>query len=365
MRKIVKQSVGIDVGKDELVSKYARLDESFEQQVVSSKRVRNNQQGFNTLLSWSNGLNVKDVELQFVLEATGVYYETLACYLVDHGQKVSVVLPNRAKAFSKTLVNKTVNDMTASESLALMGLEKKLDDWQKPGEEINHLKQLNREREQLIQEQSMIKNQLHAEQHSAWPVERSIRRMKDRITYINRQIKQVESEMQQILKGNHPLRERIDNVCTIKGVGCITALAVVAETNGFNLIRNKRQLSSYAGYDVVEKTSGTSVRGKPHISHRGNKNLRKAMYYPALTAIQHDPKMKHLYLRLVKKHGVKMKAVVAVQRKMLELIYTLWKKEEDFDPEYENKTKYLGQPLKKAALTELDRVRSEEICLQR
>jgi transposase len=336
MKKILKQSVGIDIGKDDLVSKYARLDESFHQEIVSSKELKNNPKGFKILLDWVNKLKAKDIELRFVIEATGVYYESLACYLVDQGQKVSVILPNRAKAFSKTLVVKTVNDMTAAESLALMGLEKKLDDWQKPDEEFNHIKQLNREREQLIQERNMIKNQLHAEQHSAWLVERSIHRMKDRIKYISKQIKQVEQEIQQILKANTSLNERIDKVCTLIGVGHITACAVIAETNGFHLIRNKRQLVSYAGYDVVEKTSGTSVRGKPHISHRGNKSIRKAMYFPAMTAIKYDAKMKQLYERLLNKHGIKMKALVAVQRKMLSLMYTLWTKNQAYDPEYES-----------------------------
>lgn len=358
MKKMLKQSVGIDVGKDELVSKFARLHEDFQQEIVSSQAVTNNLTGFSKLLSWCDKLKAKEIELRFVMEATGVYYEALACYLVEKGHRVSVILPNRAKAFSKTLKVKTVTDMTAAESLAVMGLEKQLDDWQKPEEEINYLKQLNREREQLLQERSMIKNQLHAEQHSAWPVEQSIKRMKDRIRYVTKQIKQVELEMQHILKGNAILNNRIGKICTMVGVGQVTALSVVAETAGFNLIRNKKQLASYAGYDVVDKLSGTSVKGKPHISHKGNNNLRKAMHYPALTAIKHDPKMKQFYIRLLSKHGIKMKALVAVQRKMLVLIYTLWKNEQEYDPDYETKIKYLGQSIKETALTELDQVRS-------
>jgi transposase len=357
MKKILRQSIGIDVGKDELVSKYARLDEDFHREIVSSQVLKNDPKGFEKLLLWVNKLKLNDIEVRFVMEATGVYYEALACYLVEKSQRVSVILPNRAKAFSKTMVIKTVTDMTAAESLAVMGLEKQLDDWQKPEEEINYLKQLNREREQLIQERSIIRNQLHAEQYSAWPVEQSIKRMKDRIRYVTKQIKQVDLEMQQILKGNATLNEKIGKVCTIVGVGQVTALSVVAETAGFNLIRNKKQLSSYAGYDVVDKISGTSVRGKPHISHKGNKNLRKAMHYPALTAIKHDPKMKQLYVRLLSKHGIKMKALVAVQRRMLVLIYTLWKNDQEYDPAYETKIKYLGQPTKETALTELDQVR--------
>ena len=113
----------------------------------------------------------------------------------------------------------------------------------------------------------------------------------------------------------------------------------MSETNGFNLTRNKRQLVSYAGLDVIVKDSGTSVKSKPRISHRGNKYLRKALHFPAFAAIRKNEHMKNLFKRLVQKHGIKMKAAIAVQRKMLELIYILWKKEEMFDAEkYQNQT---------------------------
>lgn len=69
---------------------------------------------------------------------------------------------------------------------------------------------------------------------------------------------------------------------SIPGVGRLTAAVVIAETNGFELIRNKKQLSSYAGFDIKEKQSGTSVKGKPKISKKGNKYIRKAMHLLSL-----------------------------------------------------------------------------------
>src|SRR6267378_401800 len=123
-------------------------------------------------------------------------------------------------------------------------------------------------------------------------------------------------------------------ICTIPGVGRLTAAIVLAETNGFDLIRNKRQLISYAGLDVREKQSGTSVKGKPRISKKGNRHLRKSMHMPSLAAIRHAPKFKAVFARLVSKHGIKMKATVAVQRKLLEMIFTLYKSVKPFDKEY-------------------------------
>ena len=86
--------------------------------------------------------------------------------------------------------------------------------------------------------------------------------------------------------------------------------------------------------DIREKQSGTSVMGKPRISKKGNRHLRKALHMPALTAIRHDPKFKAVFVRLVSKHGIKMKAVVAVQRKLLEMIYTVYKSKTPYKKDY-------------------------------
>ena len=58
------------------------------------------------------------------------------------------------------------------------------------------------------------------------------------------------------------------------------------------------------------------------------------MHFPALTAIRHDERFKAIFARLVSKHGIKMKAAVAVQRKLLEMIYTLYKTGTGYDKEY-------------------------------
>ena len=90
----------------------------------------------------------------------------------------------------------------------------------------------------------------------------------------------------------------------------------------------------YAGYDINNKQSGTSVNTKARISHKGNKHIRKALYFPALTAVQHDQPLSNFYNRLFDRQKIKMKSYVAVQRKLLILIYTLWKKEKDIIQKY-------------------------------
>ena len=61
---------------------------------------------------------------------------------------------------------------------------------------------------------------------------------------------------------------------------------MLVETNGFELIRNKKQLISYAGMDIKEKQLGTSVKGKPRLSKKGNRHIRKALHLPSLLAVK-------------------------------------------------------------------------------
>lgn len=349
-QKLIKQCVGIDCGKLELVCSLGVMQSDYSEKIVSTGSFKNTTEGFKKLEKWALKHADKTVSINYVLEATGVYHEKIALHLHKNGDKVSVILPNKAKAFTQTLSVKTVNDKTSSQSLAYLGLEKQLDCWQPPQPIYGELKQLTREREQLISERTQCKNQLHAEESGAWPNKSSIKRIRQRIKLLDKQMLEIEKEIEKIVDANEALKKKMKYVCSIKGIGLISAASIVAETNGFHLIRNKKQLVSYAGLDVVEKQSGISVQGRTKISRKGNKCIRKALFFPGLVAIRHTAPMKALYKRLVSKHGIKMKAAVAVQKKMLELVYVLWKKEELFQEDY---LKNKGQQAETPVLCEL------------
>jgi len=334
MKRIVKQAVGIDVAQKELVVCLGRMYDDWTPQLYASKTFDNTAKGFAALTLWVKKLTEESSPVRYVMEATGVYHESLAYYLEGKGFEVSIVLPNKISNYFRTLEVKTITDKTASETIARFGLERKLDTWKRPAEIFRKLKQKTRERDQLVGERTLVKNQLHAEQSEAYPGKESITRMKARINLLNKQVMQIKEEMNTLVKGDKGVKKSVELISSIPGVGTLTAVTVLAETNAFELIRNKRQLTSYAGLDVKEKLSGTSVKGKPRISKKGNRYLRKAMYMPALTAIRYDGRFKVLFTRLVSRHGIKMKAAVAVQRKLLEMIYTLYKTNTAFDKDY-------------------------------
>jgi transposase len=334
MKRLLKQVVGIDVAQKELVVSVGRMHDDLIPELYGHHTFANTAKGFEALVTWVTKRSDASTAVQYVLEATGVYHEKLAYFLHEKGQGINVILPNRISSYQRTLDIKTVTDKTASEAIARFGLERKLQNWEKPKPIFKKLQQITRERDQLIQTRTLIKNQLHAEQAEAEPNAGSIKRLKQQVALLNKQEKEIQAEILSLLDSDQPVKEAVKKLCSLPGVGVLTAVVVLAETNGFELIRNKRQLASYAGFDVKEKQSGTSVKGKPRISKRGNRHLRKAMHFPALGAIRRDDRFKAIFARLVSKHSIKMKAVVAVQRRLLEMIYVLYKTGTTYDENY-------------------------------
>lgn len=335
--KVLKQVLGIDVAQKELVVTLGRLLDDLTIDLYAYNVFKNTESGFLNLSQWVDKLTDKEIKVRYVMEATGVYHQKFAYYLAEKQENLSIILPNKISNYMRTLEIKTITDKTCSEAIARFGLERKLENWKKPKEIYRTLKQLTRERRQITDERTIVKNQLHAEETEAMPHISSIERSKRRIHFLNTLEKEIKNEIETSIKENKELSEDISNICTIPGVSILTAATVIGETNGFELIRSKKQLTSYAGLDVREKLSGTSVKGKPSISKRGNRYLRSCLHLPALSTIKWDDNFRDQYSRIVAKHGIKMKGCVAVQRKLLELIYILYKNKTVYDKDFESK----------------------------
>jgi len=303
VKKFLKEVAGIDVAQKELVVSLGRLYESLDVEIIAYKVFKNTDNGIKSLIDWvaDHGHNADSV--RYVMEATGVYHEKLAYVLDESGFDLSVVLPNKISNFFRTLDINTITDKTASQAIMRFGLERKLDNWNRPKEAYRELKQLTRERDQIVDQRSMVKNQLHLEKTEATPNERSLKRIAERIKFLNGQEKEIKMDIAVLLKDHPDIMERIKNICTIPGVGELTAVIVLAETNGFELIRNKKQLTGYAGLDVREKQSGTSVKGKPRISRKGNRHLRKSLHLPSLSSVKYNESHKNLCENRCQKRG--------------------------------------------------------------
>lgn len=336
-KKVLKQVVGIDVGMESFFACYQVKDQQGRIAIKGIRSFKNNRKGMKEFLSWCKKRDKCTVsQTIYVMEATGVYYENLAYFLYENGQKVSVQLAQKLTYFAKSNNLKTKTDKADSKMIATFGIEKTLDTsglWTPPSKEFKVIRDLSREHTSLKKELTAAKSQLHAMDHAHKTYKKVITIKKRMISFYDKQLKIIEKELKTLIKADEQLYKKVQNIETVKGLGFITIIKVLSEVNGFLLFTNIRQLVSYAGLDVVEKESG-KYKGKTRISKKGNARIRSALYMPAVSAATHNSNMKDFYERVNEARTEKKHGVVAVMRKLLILIYTLWKKEEPYIVDY-------------------------------
>lgn len=335
MVNILKQNIGIDISMENFDATFVSLTNEQEIIIKGEKKFANSLKGFKAFYKWTEARKDKDIPISFTMEATGVYYEELAYFLKEQKEVVHVVLPIKAKKFIESLDGNSKTDKIDAKKLGQMGCERKLRTWELLSPNLRKLKMLTRERDSLIQEGTVIKNQLHAIKHSSMFLKDSVKRYDKRIEFLKKQIKQIEKEINLLIDQDDELKNKIQKITTIPGVGIITAVIIISDTNGFASIKSIKQLSIYAGLDVKLSQSG-KWKGKPKISKKGNSHIRKALYFPAFSIVRYSKCYNMFYKRIEDKNNKSkcMIAYVAVQRKILGLIYTIWKNDTIYDSNY-------------------------------
>jgi transposase len=331
---MLKYSLGIDVSKKEFHACLSVIDANQQVKVKASRKFVNQQQGFCDLKDWIRKHRKEtQIPLTLTMEATGVYFEACALFLSKAGYHVSVVLPNKAKQYLKAVGLKTKNDKIDASGLARMGAEQCLEKWEPMEDFFFTLRALTRHHQSLQELKTNVNNQLHADEHSIYSNKAVMKQLKKLIATIDKQLEETEEEINKHLYSKPELTERVKHLTSIKGVGILTVATVLAETNGFTLFKSIPQVVSYAGYDVIDNQSGDHT-GKTRISKKGNSRIRRALHLPAFNVVRYEVGgFKPLFERILARHHRKMKAYVAVQRKLLVLLYTLWKKNEEYKPD--------------------------------
>ncbi len=153
----------------------------------------------------------------------------------------------------------------------------------------------------------------------------------DDLKLIEKQLTELEQAMEQALHKT----EYSELILGIKGIGIVTAASFLGEVGDPLRFQNARQIANYAGYNLVEDSSGKSRSGTC-ISKRGRKQLRSILYQMAFTMVGKNAEMKALYCHLTtrKDNPLKKKqALVVVSKKIITVIYSLLKKQEAYKPE--------------------------------
>lgn len=314
-------TLGIDVGKDELVASLQQACLGEQPQVMAPvQTVANSVSGHAKLAHWLHKqLANQDVDLpdvHVIMEATNVYWESCAHHFHSLGCTVSVVNPAQIKFFAKSTLRRGKTDAMDAEIIARFGLIMQPSAWQPLSPAMVQIKQLVREREALLREHLQQSNHLKALLQGQYATPLVVRLAKQRLRLMERHLKMIEAALGEAFAGDAALQAQLDLLLSIPGFGFITAATVLAETNGFETLTDGHQVAAYAGLAPAPNQSGHANR-RGTISKMGNARLRRIAYLAALGASRSQSPFKTFYQSLRERGKPPKVALVAVARKLL------------------------------------------------
>jgi len=302
-----------------------------DKQHLASGQFSNDTAGFRKLSQW---LKNKGLSQGWAcMEATGRYGDALATYLHQQGLPVSMVNPARIKKYAESQLQRNKTDKLDAQVIADFCRTQEPRLWTPPTLEKQQLQEMVRRLNTLLKERTRERNRLSSGPQSA-VVKASLA---ESLTFLTAQITKLDAQIQTHIQQCPDLKRSQELLVSIKGIGARTAAIILGELPEITKFAKSGQVIAYAGLNPRQHESGSSVHRRSRLTKTGNQNLKTAMYFPALSAIQHNPIVKALAVRLEKRGKTKMTIVGAAMRKLLQLAYGVLKSGQPFDPNYVTK----------------------------
>jgi transposase len=189
------------------------------------------------------------------------------------------------------------------------------------------LRSLTRARKQLVDQQTVLTNQLKICGPDARPYLEGV------LCVIKSQIKELIRAIKAHLKACPQLGKLVDHLTSVSGVGLVTAAVTVAELPPISPHTDVRAICAWAGLTPCRRQSG-KTEWPAHLSRRGNQYLRDALFMPSLVAKRFNPLLRDFALKL-KAKGKRPGAILgAVAHKLLRILVGLLKHKANFDPNW-------------------------------
>ncbi|MDQ7026455.1 MAG: IS110 family transposase, partial [Anaerolineae bacterium] len=205
--------------------------------------------------------------------------------------------------------------------------------WTPPPVICETLRQVLIYRQQLIDMQTQVRNQIHAFQLIPHADRTILQSMTQRLDDFSSEIKQLHDQIATILASDHPWHQACRHLLSIPGISSISAAWLLVATHCFERCDSPQQAASFAGLAPHPKDSGDQ-HGQRFVGGIGHQNLRNTLYMASAAASRFNPILKAFYQRLVARGKPKKVARCAVARKLIHLAWACVTKQQDFDPNY-------------------------------
>jgi transposase len=313
--------LGIDIAKVKFDVALLRSDGKLRR-----KSCPNTPAGFAELTQWLGRQGAPLVHA--ALEATGTYGDALAHYLHDAGHVVSVLNPAVTHAFAASQLARAKTDRIDAELIARYTATQHPAAWSPAPREVRELQALVRRLDALQGMKTQETNRLEA-----GPVVAAVRAsIATIIATLTAEINAVRRQIRDHLDQHPGLRDQRDLLTSIPGIGDATAAVLIAELFD-KRYSSARQAAAFAGVVPRVCESGT-LKARSRLVKIGPGRLRKALYFPALTALRCNPTLRALQTRLRAAGKPKMVIVGAAMRKLIHLAFGVLKSGRPYDSMY-------------------------------
>lgn len=154
---------------------------------------------------------------------------------------------------------------------------------------------------------------------------REVKQLLGQIEGVEKAIEQTEAQLLPWLE-QIPYSKRL---LSIPGIGPVIVAGIIGETAGLPRYSSQKALLKLAGLNLYEISSGRH-QGERHISKRGRSLLRRLLFFAALNSVRKKGIMHGTYQEMVGRGMVKIKALVAICRKLLGIMYALARDDRDY-----------------------------------
>lgn len=267
-----------------------------------------------------------------VMEATGPYYLKLAVYLHSHGIKVSVVNPLVIKRFSQMRMLKAKTDKADARLITHYAEMENPARWSPPVPILVEIQQEQAVLDSLNKQSRMLRNQMESTEAQPFQSKEATTAIKIIIREIEKQSLSVYQSILEKVETIFPLETEL--ITSIPGIGIKTAVALLVATNGFSTFKSAKQVASYIGICPRIYQSGSSIKGKGHITKMGDARIRTLLYMGACSAKKYNLACQTLYDRLVNNGKPKKLALVAVANKLVKQAFAVVTKNKMYNSEF-------------------------------
>jgi transposase len=322
----IEYSLGIDISKKDFHAAILRHE---DRKIIAEKSFLNTAKGMKEHITWISKHCGKEMFIQACLEATGTYGDSVAIHLHKHLSKVSLVNPRAIKNFGAMQLRRDKSDKADARLIAQYCHNQQPSAWQPPSEAQAKTKALARRLSQLKCDLTRENNRLEATSDKATRID-----IKDHLKSLTKRIAKLENHLEELIKNNPENKQTLDLLTSINGIGKKSGTQIISELPDLTNFPTGRELSAYAGVTPRHFQSGTSGKTRTPMSKAGNSQLRKHLFFPAMSAMRYNPICKEFAARLKAQGKPQIVIIGAIMNKLLHIIYGVLKHQKPFDPEY-------------------------------